>query len=116
MAQTLLNAATATGTGTQQKTFSIPTHHTVVARMGGTVVATAVTVSLEGSLVGGATANDWFTLASHAFTAAEITAEGAMFHIADKPVKYVRGNLVTLTAGTDPTVTVLYEQATRTAT
>jgi len=105
MAHTLLNAATATGTGSTQKTFAIPDKHTVAATMGGTVVATAVTVSLEGSIDD----TTWFTLASHAFSAGEITAEAAMFHITDKPVKYVRANLVTLTGGTAPTVTVLYE-------
>ncbi len=109
MAQTLLAAATTTGAGSTQKTFSIPTHHTVVATMGGTVVATAVTVDLEGSLDD----VNWFQLARYAFIAADITAEAAMFHVADKPVKYVRGNLITLSGGTDPTVTILYEQATR---
>lgn len=116
MAQTILNAATATGAGSEQKTFSIPTHHTVVAVMGGTVVATAVTVALEGSLVGGSASKGWFVLASHAFTAGEITQEAAMFHIADKPVKFVRANLTTLTGGTAPTITMLYEQATRSVT
>ena len=109
MAHTLLDAATATGAGSTQKTYSIPSAHTVAATMGGTVVATAVTVALEGSLDD----STWFTLASHVFTAAEITAEAAMFHIADKPVKFVRANLETLTGGTAPTVTVLYDQATR---
>jgi hypothetical protein len=32
-----------------------------------------------------------------------------MFHVVDKPVKYVRANLITLTGGTAPTVTVKYE-------
>ena len=105
MAHTLLNAATATGAGSTQKVSMIPSSHTVAATMGGTVVATAVTVDLEGSLDD----STWFTLASHAFTAGEITAEAAMFHVADKPVRYVRANLTTLTGGTDPTVTVLYE-------
>ena len=105
MAHTLLNAATATGAGSTQRVFAIPTAHTVVATMGGTVVATAVTVDLEGSLDD----TTWFVLSSHAFDAGEITASAAMFHVADKPVKYVRANLNTLTGGTDPTVTVLYE-------
>jgi hypothetical protein len=73
--------------------------------MGGTVVATAVTVDLEGSLDD----TTWFQLARHAFSAAEITAESAMFHVVDKPVRYVRANLIALTGGTAPTVTVLYE-------
>ena len=105
MAHTLLNAATATGAGSTQKVSQIPSHHTVAATMGGTVVATAVTVDLEGSLDD----TTWFQLARHAFSAADISAEGAMFHVIDKPTKYVRANLITLTGGTDPTVTVKYE-------
>ena len=109
MAQTLLNAATATGAGAAQYTGSIPAMHTVQVTMGGTVVATAVTVDLEGSLDG----EFWQALASHALTAGEITAEGAIFHVVNAPTKYVRANLTTLTGGTAPTITVLYEQATR---
>jgi hypothetical protein len=105
MAHTLLNAATSTGAGSTQKVSLIPSQHTVQATMGGTVVATAVTVDLEGSLDN----TSWFQLARHAFSAAEISAEGAMFHVVDKPAKYVRANLITLTGGTDPTVTVKYE-------
>jgi hypothetical protein len=73
--------------------------------MGGTVVATAVTVDLEGSLDN----TTWFQLATHPFSAGDISAEGAMFHVIDKPVKYVRANLTALSGGTDPTVTVKYE-------
>jgi alkylated DNA repair dioxygenase AlkB len=73
--------------------------------MGGTAVATSVTLDLEGSLDD----SNWFTLASHVFTAGEITAEQAMFHVADKPVTFARLNLSTLGGGTDPTVTAWYE-------
>jgi len=76
--------------------------------MGGTVVATAVTVALEGSLDG----TTYAALASHALVAAEISAEAAIFHVIDKPVRYVRANLTTLTGGTDPTITVKYEPVT----
>lgn len=105
MAHKLLDAAAATGASSSVKVGSTPAKHTVHATMGGTVVASAVTVDLEGSLDDAT----WFTLASHAFSAGEITAEQAMFHVVDKPVRYVRANLTTLTGGTDPTVTVLYE-------
>ena len=105
MAHTLLNAADATGAGSTQRVSLIPSQHTVQATMGGTVVATAVTVDLEGSLDD----TTWVQLARHAFSAGEISAEAAMFHVIDKPVKYVRANLITLTGGTDPTVTVKYE-------
>ena len=102
MAKTLLDAATATGASGSVKMNRKPAAHTFQAVMGGTVVATAVTVDVEGSL------DDltYFQLASHAFSAGEITAEGAMFHLADMPVKYIRANLITLTGGTAPTVTV----------
>ena len=109
MAHTLLNAATATGAGAAQKTFSIPEAHSVQVTMGGTVVATAVTVALEGSLDG----TFWQALATHALVAGEISAEGALFHVVNSPTKYVRANLTTLTGGTAPTVTVKYEQVPR---
>lgn len=105
MAHRLLNAAAATGASSAQKVGQIPSAHTVQATMGGTVVATAVTLDLEGSLDN----TTWFTLASHPFSAAEIVAEGAMFHVIDKPARYVRLNLTTLTGGTAPTVTAKYE-------
>jgi hypothetical protein len=102
MAKTLLDAATTTGAGSRVRMNRKPSRHTIQATMGGTVVATAVTVDIEASL------DDitYFQLVSHAFSAAEITAEGAMFHLADMPVKYLRANLTTLTGGTAPTVTV----------
>lgn len=105
MAVLLLNAATATGAGSVHIVRPRPSKHTVAATMGGTVVATAVTVDLEGSLDN----STWFSLDSHPFTAAEITAEAAMFHVVSRPVRYVRLNLVTLTGGTAPTVTGKYE-------
>lgn len=105
MAVLLLNAATATGAGSAFTLRVMPTKHTVAATMGGTVVATAVTVDLEGSIDN----STWFTLASHVFTAAQITAEAAMFHVIDKPVRYARLNLITLTGGNAPTVTGKYD-------
>jgi hypothetical protein len=101
MAAILLNAATATGAGNSVRMDRKPAKHTIAVTMGGTVVATAVTVAAEGSLDD----STWFALASHAFTAGEITAEQAMFHLANMPVKYIRANLTTLTGGTAPTIT-----------
>jgi len=49
---------------------------------------------------------DFFDLASHTFSAAEITAQKAMFHVTTKPVKFARVYLSTLT-GTG-TVDVYY--------
>lgn len=102
MAKILLDAATATGTSVAVKMNRKPAKHTFQIVMGGTVVATAVTVDAEGSL------DDitYFQLASHALSAGEITAEAAMFHLVDTPVKYIRANLITLTGGTAPTITV----------
>ena len=51
----------------------------------------------------------FFELASHAFSGAEITAQAAMFHVVDKPVRFVKVDLDTLTGGTSPTVTIHYE-------
>ena len=107
----LLSAATATGAGSSTAlgdfspsgtTLGILSNFTVQATMGGGVVATAVTVALEGSIDN----SNWFSLASHAFTAAEITAEAAMFHVVNKAVPFIRGNLTTLTGGTNPTITM----------
>ena len=102
MAKTLLDAATATGASVSVTMHKKPSRHTFQVTMGGTVVATAVTVDVEASL------DDitYFTLVSHALSAGEIAAEGAMFHLVDMPVKYIRANLTTLTGGTAPTVTV----------
>lgn len=104
MAYQLLTAATATGASSTQIVRRIVRDHTVQATITGS--PTAVTVDLEGSLDG----NTFFTLATHPFTAGELTAEGAMFHVTDKAVGRVRINLITLTGGSSPTVTTLYEE------
>ena len=54
---------------------------------------TALVIDLEGSVTG----VNYFALASHTFSSAERTAKCAMFHLADKPVEYVRTNITTLT-------------------
>ena len=99
----LLTAATSTGAG-PAKDFSklIDKHSLQVTTTGD---PTAVTVTLEGSLDG----TNFFTIGTHAFVAADITADGAMFFDADKPCLHVRANLTVLTAGTAPTVTAIYE-------
>ncbi len=104
MAIKLLNAVTATGVSQPTEVQPAKSWHTVQATMGGTVVATAVTIALEGSVDG----ITWFSLASHAFSGAEISAEQAMFHVADKTVPFIRLNLTALTGGTAPTVTAWY--------
>lgn len=103
MAVKLLNAVAATGAGTTHAVRMKPRNHTVQFTITG--APTAVTLDLEGSLDD----STWISLASHIMTAAELIATAAMFHVVDKPVRYVRLNLTTLTAGTTPTVTALYE-------
>jgi len=103
MAIKLLDAVTATGSGSAFRINALVKTHTIQATITG--APTAVTVDLEGS-VDNVT---FFQLATHVFTAGELTAQGAMFHVVDKVVRFVRLNLTTLTAGTSPTVTGLYE-------
>ncbi len=99
----LLAAATATGVGAI-KSFNllIDKHALQVTTTGD---PTAVTVTLEGSLDG----TNFFTVGTHAFVAADITADGAIFFDVDSPCLSVRVNLTVLTAGTAPTVTAIYE-------
>lgn len=88
-----LNAVTATGAGfpadfgVAHSKFSL---QTVI-----TGAPTAVSVALEGSLDGA----NWSPLVTTTSTTGEIVA------IADKPVRFVRANLTTLTGGAAPTVT-----------
>lgn len=103
-ANVLLSAAAATGVGKGLPLIPAKSRHTVQATMGGTVVATAVTVVLEGSLDN----ENWFALGTHAFSSAEISAEKAMFHVVDKTAMFVRANLTAMSGGTAPTVTVKY--------
>jgi len=98
-----LNEATATGAGGYQHLNSVVHgNHAIQITLGGTVVATAVTVDLEGSLDG----VTYYQLDEHIMSAPELAAEGAMYKVADQPTFYVRANLTTLTGGTAPTVTV----------
>lgn len=103
MAVKLLNAATATGASATWPVRMKPRNHTIHFSITG--APTAVTVDLEGSLDD----SNWVSLASYVMSAAELTATTAMFHVVDKPVRYVRTNLILLTGGSSPTVTTLYE-------
>lgn len=103
MAVKLANAATAIGVSSSWAVRMKPRNHSVQIVITG--APTAVTVDLEGSLDG----SSWASLASHVLSAGELTAALALFHVVDKPVRFVRANLLTLTGGTAPTVTVLYE-------
>lgn len=90
---TLISAATATGAGNvfsvfETDIFTVASDFTVT---GGSV--TALTIDLEGSLDN----SKWFTLGSNAYVAAELTAKASMYHVINKFVKYIRGNVTTLT-------------------
>src|SRR3990167_2045677 len=91
----LLNDKTAVGAGSHLFVDGAK-DHTVEARFGSTETPTAVTIDLEGSVGGG----DFFLLASYVFSAGDLTAKKAMFHVVNKPVEHVRLNLTTLTRKT----------------
>lgn len=71
--------------------------HTVMVTVSG--APSACTVNLDGSLDG----VHWFDLSGP-----QSAAANTMFHIVDKPVVYVRGNLSALSGGTSPGVTISY--------
>lgn len=70
--------------------------------LGAATTCSALTIDIEGSLSG----TNWFALASHTFTSGERTAACAMFHVVDKPVIFIRGNITTLTKSGVNDVTV----------
>jgi hypothetical protein len=101
-AVTLLNAVTSTGAGAIRLLANLTRHHTLAVVVTG--APTAVVIALEGSIDG----TTFFALETLTFDAGEITAEQAIIHSVDKPVTHIRANLITLTAGTTPTVTAKY--------
>jgi hypothetical protein len=98
-----MNAQASTGVGstislTRQ---GVKTHTVQVFITGG---PSDVVIELQGSIDG----SNWFTLAEHTFSAAELSASQAMFHVTGRLVHHVRPNLTTLTGGTSPAVTADY--------
>lgn len=96
---TILDAVTATGAGGSFNVPEKPTGGQFPAFTWQIVITgspTSITANLEGSLDG----TNWFQLDTYTGSA------NAMQHVANKPVAFIRGNLVTLTGGTSPTVTV----------
>lgn len=71
--------------------------HTVMVTVSG--APTTCTVNLDGSLDG----VHWFDLSGP-----QNAASNTMFHVVDKPVIYVRGNLSALSGGTSPSVSISY--------
>ena len=103
MAFKFLDAVTTTGASTAKAFSKIVKSHTVQVTVTGS--PTAVTVDLEGSLDN----ITFFQLDTHPFNNGEIPSGKSMFHVINKPVRFVRLNLTKLTGGTAPTVTGLYE-------
>ena len=91
----LIDAVTTTGAGISHILFSSTGKFTIEAVFteGDATSCDALTIDIEGSVTG----SNWFSLTTHAFTEAELTAGAAMFHIADRPVAFFRGNVKTLT-------------------
>ena len=103
MAVRLLNAVTSTGAGSSWPLRMGVKEHTVQATFTGN--PTAVSIILEGSL----DEQTWYQLAVHNALGDDITNQQTMFHVTSKLVNAVRINLSTLTGGSSPTVTALYE-------
>jgi len=95
MPHKILDTATTTGAGNTVKFSSIPSEWSVSITHTGS--PTSVITSIEGSLDG----DTFYDLAQHT----SIPADEA-FHIIGKASKYIRANLITLTGGSSPTVTV----------
>lgn len=100
---TLLSGATGTGAGAAQwvkdNTVEVWSCDTII-----TGSPTAVTVRIEGNQSG--TLYDPTGMGEHIFTATQLSAGIASFSIISSPVVNIRANVVTLTGGTSPTVTV----------
>lgn len=103
MTAKILDAVTATGAGSSWQVRSGATEHTLQLTCTGS--PTSVAVIFEGSLDG----STWFPLAVHIWDSTEIANQAAMFHISSKFITYMRANVTTLTGGTSPTLTCLYD-------
>ena len=63
------------------------------------------TVSLE--IEGAIDAKNFFTLACHSFSVADIAAGKSMFHITEKPSMDMRAKLTKIEGGTTPKITII---------
>ncbi len=84
-------------TETYDVTLESPDKHTLQFITTGTPAS--ATLCLEGSIDG----TNWFDLSG-----TQSCAASGMFHVVNKPVLFVRVNLLTLVGGTAPTVTSTY--------
>lgn len=99
--------ATGAGVGQFHNTNAPYTVQVKFTNTGGSV--TALSVALEGSLdgVNYSSLHDLGT--PFAFSASELTAKSAMYHISNRDVFYVRGNVTTLTATGTTAITMLFQ-------
>lgn len=91
---TALSAVTSTGAGSSNSLGSGLEKHTWEIVVTG--APATVSITLQGSIDG----TNWYTLDTSTTTTSE------MRHVVNKPVRFIRANLGTLTGGTSPTVTV----------
>ncbi len=106
---TMLDAVTAAGAGDSKSigVFNIdsdrkgiPNGWTIEVQT--TAASTAVVIDWEGSIDGGTT---FHQLATKTFSAGELTAKKALFHVVQKGVTNVRANLITFTRSAAETLT-----------
>jgi len=90
---TLLDGVTSTGAGTAYWLGFLPVNHTWQVIYTGT--ASVVDVKLQGSIDN----SNWFDLDTY-----DTASSPTMRHIVNKPVNYIRANLITFTNGTTMTV------------
>lgn len=97
--QTATGATTGYGVASASASNAgVPINHTVE------LIVTGGPATCTYSLQGSADNSTWFTISASAITCTSTTVAFE----ANKPTKYVRGNLLTLTGGTAPTVTLKY--------
>lgn len=97
---TLLDAATATGAGAAK--VPLESYKDWACQVNTTGSPTAVTVALEGNITG----MIYNKMATQPLSAAELAATQANFVVVEMPANQIRGNLITLTGGTSPTVSM----------
>ena len=90
---TLLNGVTSAGAGTSYWLGFLPVNHTWQVIYTGT--ASVLDIKLQGSVDN----SNWFDLDTY-----DTASSPTMRHVVNKPVSYIRANLVTFTNGTTMTV------------
>ena len=101
---TLLDAVSTTGPG-QPKSIQYENFKTFSCDVIVTGGPTAVTVRIEGNQ--GGSLFDPTGMATHTLTSTQLSAGIGWFSVPAMPVQKIRANLLELTGGTNPTVTVI---------